>query len=165
MEDVGSSPVPILGFQGMVGGRQQLEELQRQAALQTKALKTTPDSSRFTAFVTICYIKLYHATSYRGDENSGPNSRQFEPFRAAVWGLEVLSLQEQAEMQARRAAAAERKKQMDGKPNQLQEELQQPLGSDIVSSFGCSTYAHSICQHRMDTMDTFKAGKGRSDSP
>jgi hypothetical protein len=67
-------------------------------------------------------------------------------------------------MQARRAAAAERKKQMDGKPNQLQEELQKPLGSDIVSSFGCSMYAQ-VCQHRMDTMDSFKAGKGRSDSP
>ena len=82
------------------------------------------------------------------------NSRQFEPFRASVWGLEVLSVQEQAEMQARRAAAAERKKQMDGKPNQLQQELQEPLGSDVVSSFECSMYAEdctsipvSLCTH------------------
>lgn len=61
MEDVGSSPVPLLDFQGMVGGRQQLEELQRQAALQTKALKTTPDSSRFAAFVT-SYITQHRTT-------------------------------------------------------------------------------------------------------
>ena len=149
----------------MVGGRQQLEELQRQAALQTKALKTTPDSSRFTAFVTSSYITQHRTTEVmkiqvpiRGNSN-----------RLGLLFGGLRSYLSKSKQKCKLAVLLRQKgrNRWMANPTSCRKSCKSRLEatSFLHSDVQCMhTYAQ-VCQHRMDTMDSFKAGKGRSDSP